>query len=73
MKFDKRELERMINLPDDQLWAEVNGIARKYGLSLPEKCPEHSEMQKLRSTVGSGMKINVNDALRLINKYKKGV
>ncbi len=71
MRIDKAQLEAIAALPDDQLWATVVNMAKGYGFSLPEKTPSHEELQKLRSAVNSE-KINVSEALRLLNNYRKG-
>lgn len=70
MKFNKEQLDALIALPDDVLWSEIVKMAKGYGFSLPEKTPEHSELEKLRDTV-RGKKINVSDALRMLNEYRK--
>lgn len=70
MKFNKEQLDALIALPDDALWAEIVRMARGYGFKLPEKTPEHSELEKLRDTA-RGAKVNVSDALKLLNNYRK--
>ena len=71
MKIDKSQLEAIAALPDEQLWATVVKMARSYGFSLPEKTPTHSEIEKLRGAVNAE-KINVSEALKLLNNYRKG-
>ena len=71
MRFDKSQLEAIASLPDDQLWETVVGLAKGYGFNLPEKTPPHEDIEKLRDAV-RGDKINVGEALRLVNQYKKG-
>ena len=70
MKFNKEQLDALINLPDDALWAEIVRMAHNYGFTLPEKVPEHSELEKLRNTA-RGAKVNVTEALRMLNDYRK--
>lgn len=70
MKFNKEQLDALLALPDDKLWAEIVSKARGYGFALPENTPPHAELEKLRSTV-NGSSINVADALRLLKNYKK--
>ena len=70
MRFDKEKLEALAAMPDDQLWREVVGIAGKFGYSLPETTPPHTELEKMRNAVRAE-KINVSEALRLVNQYKK--
>ncbi|MBO7196689.1 MAG: hypothetical protein J6V80_05135 [Clostridia bacterium] len=69
MRFDKEKLEALTSLPDDKLWAEVVRIAEGYGYSLPKATPSHSDMEKMRS-VARADKINISEAMKLVNKYK---
>lgn len=71
MRIDKAQLEAIAALPDDKLWETVVGMAKSYGFSLPEKTPPHEDLQKLRGAVNAE-KINVSEALRLLNSYRKG-
>ena len=72
MKFNKEQLDTLIALPDDALWAEIVRMAKNYGFALPEKTPSHADLEKLRSTV-NGANINVSEALKLLNGYRKRV
>ena len=71
MRFDKSKLEALAALPDDRLWAEVVRIADSFGYSLPKQTPPHGELEKMRDAVRSE-KINVSEALRMVNRYKRG-
>ncbi|MBE6532374.1 MAG: hypothetical protein E7676_02555 [Ruminococcaceae bacterium] len=71
MRIDKAQLEAIAAMPDDKLWATVVSMARGYGFSLPDKTPPHEDLEKLRAAV-SADKINVSDAMRLLNSYRKG-
>ena len=71
MRFDKSKLEALAAMPDDQLWAEVVRIADGFGYALPKQTPPHSDIEKMRNAVRSE-KINVSEALKIANKYKKG-
>ena len=70
MKFNKEQLDALIALPDDALWAEIVRMAKSYGFSMPERVPDHGELEKLRDTV-RGSKINTTEALRILNNYRK--
>ena len=70
MRFDKAKLEVLAAMPDDQLWAEVVRIADGFGYALPKQTPSHIDLQKMRDAVKSE-KINVSEALKLVNQYKK--
>lgn len=70
MKIDKSRLEALAALPDDALWQEVLKMAGSYGYNLPKSTPPHEELEKLRSLV-RGTKINLSDAMKLLNDYKR--
>ncbi len=70
MRINKQQLENMLSLPDDKLWAEIRRLAGGYGLNLPSQTPKHEEIEKIRSAAGGG-KINMGEAMRLINIYRK--
>lgn len=73
MRVDKEKLAAMLEKDDEALWGEVRRIAKSHGFTLPEAAPPSSEMAKLRATVGDGSKINLGDAARIINSYKRGM
>lgn len=70
MRFDREKLEALAALPDDKLWAEVVRIAESYGYSLPQKTPSHEDLEKMRAAARSE-RINLSEAMRLVNQYKK--
>ncbi len=71
MKINREQIEALAALPDDKLWAEIVKIAASHGFTLPPSTPPHSELEKLRTAV-LGNKINVGDALKILNNYRKG-
>ena len=71
MKIDKEKLKAFASLPDDELWRQVTMIARTHGISLPDSPPPSGELQKLRDAVDAD-KLKLTDALRVVNKYRKG-
>ncbi len=73
MKIDKAKLDAMLKKDDASLWEEIRKIAGSHGWRLPEAAPPHSEMEKLRLSVGDGTKLNLGDAMRIINSYKRGM
>lgn len=72
MRVDKDKLAAMLARDDESLWQEIRSIAKSHGFNLPETAPPHSEMQRLRSTVADGSKINLGDAVKILNSYRKG-
>ena len=70
MKLDRDKLNELVHLPDDELWKQVVEIGRSHGFILPEKTPEHSELEKLRSIARDGAKMNVASALKILSRYR---
>jgi hypothetical protein len=71
MRVNKEQLEALAALPDDALWAEIVKMAAGYGFTLPKSTPPHTDLERLRDTV-RGDRINVSDALRMLNSYRRG-
>ena len=72
MKVNKEKLASLVAMPDDELWCEIVKIAASHGFKLPEKTPSHEEMEKMRSAVKGGAKLNLTEAIRVIDRYRKG-
>ena len=70
MRFDKDKLNEMIALPDDELWRQVVEIGKTHGFTLPEKTPQHAELEKLRAIARDGSKMNVGMAMKMLMKYR---
>ena len=71
MKLNKSITDRLKNLTDDELWAEIRKMAAGYGLSLPDRTPSASDLAKVRDALNIG-EVNMNDAMRIVNEYKRG-
>ena len=71
MKLNKTVTDRLKNLPDDELWAEIRRMAASYGISLPERSPSSHELAKVRDALNIG-EVNMGDAMRIVNEYKRG-
>ena len=71
MRIDKEKLEKLSALPDNELWCELRRIAGSYGFKLPEATPSGADMQKLRSVACDTSKINIGDAMKILNDMKK--
>ena len=71
MRIDKEKLNALTSMPDDKLWIEIRKIAKGYGFTLPENTPKACEMQKLRSVVSDSGKLNLADAVKILNEYRK--
>ena len=71
MKINNEKLRELSAMGDHELWATIRGIAAAHGFKLPEKTPSAEEMAKLRHAITGGAKINLSDAMRIINNYKR--
>ena len=71
MKFNKEEMKRLGTLPDRELWESLKGIAHSHGYSLPEKMPASADMEKLRRALVGIDKINLTEAAKILQGYKK--
>lgn len=71
MKIDREKLAELCALGDDELWKTVRQMAAQHGFRLPEATPSKDEMNKMRDAV-SGTKINLGEAVKIINKYRRG-
>ena len=72
MRIDKEKLMALVSLPDTELWETVRQIGASHGFKLPTNPPPHEEMDKMRRAISDGKKPNLNEAIRLINDYRKG-
>ena len=70
VKVDKEKLNRLLSLPDEELWRELVRIGGSYGFRLPDKTPPQDQLTRLRQTV-KGDRINAHDALKMLNSIRK--
>lgn len=70
MKLDREKLNAMVALPDDELWKSIVEIGKSHGFTLPNKTPPHDEMEKLRDLARDGARLNLANAIKILNKYK---
>lgn len=71
MKINKEKLSSITSMDDNTLWREIRAIGASYGITLPEKTPPKSELDKVRYAL-CGTKLNLGEAIGIINNYKKG-
>ena len=71
MRIDKNKLQELSMMDDARLWETIRELAAGHGISIPEKAPASSEMQKLRSLMQSD-KINPLLAMRILKSIKGG-
>ena len=72
MKIDKDKLKTYASLDDAALWEEIKKVGGAHGFKLPEKPPAKSELAKVRGALFDCEKINLGEALKVINNYRKG-
>ena len=71
MKIDKDKLRELSEKSDSELWETINSIAKSHGYNLQNTTPTKAEMDKIRSLIGSADKINMREAMKLMNEYKR--
>lgn len=71
MKFNKEQLQRLAEKPDNELWAEIVAMAKSHGYTLPEATPKKDDLEKIRRAIGGVEKISLTDAAKIISAYKK--
>ena len=71
MRIDKEKMDKLAALPDGELWQEIRKIAQQSGFTLPEKAPSHEELDKVRGAVAGGAKINLAEAIRVVNNDRR--
>ena len=71
MKFSQEKLDALSKMNDRELWEQIRIIAKGYGINLPDKTPTHEELEKVRGLISGGGKINISDAYKIMNQYRK--
>ena len=71
MRVNKDELNRLKELSDEELWAEIVRLGGRYGVKMPTATPPHDQLEKLRATF-SGVKLNIPGALKILDEYRQG-
>ncbi len=71
MRINKEELQKLGQKNDRELWSEIQSIASQYGYNLPSEMPPRDKMDKIRSALLGVEKLNLSDAVKILNAYKK--
>lgn len=71
MKIDKEQLKALADKSDKELWQTITGIASSHGYELPKTAPKPEDMEKIRAALRGSEKINMREAIRFINAYRK--
>ena len=67
MKIDKKTVDKILTLNDDQLWKIIQAVASKSGIDKSLERPK--DMSKIRSTLSS---LSEDDVTRITELFKKG-
>ena len=70
-KLDKEELKGFAALDDNALWGSIRALASEHGFTLKETPASHEELERVRAILLGAEKINMREAIKLINTYKK--
>ena len=71
MKVNKEEMKRLAEKSDSELWAEIKSLAKSHGYSLPNAMTKHEDIEKIRRALSGIERINLSDAMKIMNRYKK--
>ncbi len=72
MRIDKEKLKALTSLSDEALWEEIKKIGKSHGFTLPDAPPKNGELGKVRRALGEEERINLGEAIKIINQYRKG-
>lgn len=68
MKIDKKMIDKVLTLNDEQLWKAIQIAASKSGLSSVKSLEKPKDMTKIRSTLSG---LNEGDIARVTELLKK--
>lgn len=72
LKLDKKQLDRLADLPDDQLWRTLKMLAPHAGLELSEKARQPDKLARLRAAMRSMTEHDVDRLSELVAVYRRG-
>ena len=67
MKIDKKTVDKILTLNDDQLWKIIQVVASRSGIDKSLERPK--DMAKIRTTLSS---LSEDDVTRITELFKKG-
>ena len=70
MKLNNNMVNKLRGLNDQELWKEIQRMASSYGIKLPDKTPNTTELSKVREALNIG-EINTMEAMRMLNDFKR--
>ena len=71
MKINKDKLASLSAMDDESLWRQIKNIGAAYGIKLPDKTPPKAELDRVREAL-SGPRLNLTQAIDIINGYRRG-
>ena len=71
MKINKEQMKKLCEKSDEELWSEIQAMAKSHGYTLPSAVPKHEDIEKIRRALSGVEKINLSDAVRIMNSYRK--
>ncbi|MBP3494869.1 MAG: hypothetical protein J6K52_01545 [Clostridia bacterium] len=70
MKIDKKTIDMVLKMNDDQLWKTIQLVAKKSGVESFSNMQRPSDMTKIRSTLASLSDEQIQNALEMMKKGK---
>ncbi|MBR2444875.1 MAG: hypothetical protein IKB27_05695 [Clostridia bacterium] len=71
MKIDKKTIDAVLKMNDDQLWKTIQLVARKSGSTGFASMEKPKDMTKIRQTLASLSEDDINKAIDEFNRGKK--
>ena len=72
MQYQPEILAALLSQGDEKLWRAIKSIASTNGITLPQEAPSKEQMQRLRAALSGGANLNLDEAARIVERYKKG-
>jgi len=72
MKIDKRTLDMIASLPDDQLWSMIKLVSGNIGAGVESKKPSPEEIKNIRLAIASISDNDIERASEIFKLYKRG-
>lgn len=71
MKIDKKTIDLLLKLNDDQLWSAIMHVAKKSGKTSISQMEKPKDMTKIRSLLSSLTDEQINQALKMFKGDNK--
>ena len=70
MKIDKKTIDLLLSMNDDQLWQTIRAVAVTSGFKGMTSLERPKDLSKLRALLASMNEADLSRAMELINTYK---